>query len=141
VLNITPLATHNQRGRATLFLGTNQRVEPADLVAVVENAMSSENYALLKRPDELYIVNRAHARPRFVEDVVREALRGVVEKYPHLSDDSFVWMHQKNEETIHKYDVDAEGWGTLGELRAEILDGKDIEYHTTKDEWLRNVAS
>ncbi len=141
VLSITPLATHNQRGRATLLLGTKQRIDPTELVALVENAMSSENYALLKRPDELYIVNRAHARPRFVEDVAREVLRGVVEKYPHLSDDSFVWVHQKNEETIHKYDVDAEGWGTLGELRAEILDSKDVEYHTTKDEWLRTSAS
>lgn len=141
VLNITPLATHNQRGRATLLLGTNQRVDAAELVAVVENAMSSENYALLKRPDELYIVNRAHARPRFVEDVAREVLRGIVEKYPQLSDDSFVWVHQKNEETIHKYDVDAEGWGTLGELRAEILDFKDIEYHTTKDEWFSTLCA
>ncbi len=135
-LSITPLATHNQRGRATLLLGSDQRIEPAALVALVENAMSSENYALLKRPDELYVVNRAHARPRFVEDVVREVLRGAVEKYNDLADDTFVWVHQHNEETIHKYDVDAEGWGTLGELRAEIFNAKDIEHHTTKEEWL-----
>ena len=137
VLSITPLATHNQRGRATLLLGSDQRIEPATLVALVENAMSSENYALLKRPDELYIVNRAHSRPRFVEDVVREVLRGVVATYSDLADDTFVWVHQHNEETIHKYDVDAEGWGTLGELRAEMLHAKDIEHHTTKEEWLR----
>lgn len=136
MLAVTPLATHNQRGRATLLIGTHQRIEPAELIALVENAMSSENYALLKRPDELYIVNKAHAHPRFVEDVAREVLRGTVEKYADFADDTFVWVYQRNEETIHKYDVDAEGWGTLGELRSEILDNKDIAHHTTKEEWL-----
>lgn len=136
MLSVTPLATHNQRGRATLLIGTQANIEAGDLVALVENAMSSENYALLKRPDELYIVNKAHANPRFVEDVVRGVLSGVVDKYTNLSDDTFVWVHQRNEETIHKYDVDAEGWGTLGELRAELVQMVDIVHHTSKEEWL-----
>lgn len=139
MLSVTPLATHNQRGRATLMIGSSQseqEIDARDLVAIVEGAMSSENYGLLKRPDELYVVNKAHANPRFVEDVVREALRAVVEKYPTLPDDSFVWVRERNDETIHKYDVEAEGWGMLGELRAEILHGAEIEQHTTKDEWL-----
>lgn len=136
MLDVTPLATHNQRGRATLLLGTEQSVEARDLVTLVESAMSSENYALLKRPDELYIVNKAHSNPRFVEDVAREILRAVVEKYSDFPDDSFVWVRQRNEETIHKYDVEAEGWGTLGELRSEILDNVSVERHTTKEAWL-----
>ena len=139
VLNVTPLATHNQRGRATLLVGTDQNIEASELVALVENAMSSENYALLKRPDELYIVQKAHANPRFVEDVVREVLSEMVERYPHLSGNSFVWIHQRNDETIHKYDVDAEGWGLLDELRAEILHHEDVTHHTTREEWLRAI--
>jgi GTP cyclohydrolase-4 len=138
MLSVTPLATHNQRGRATLMIGTHQDIDAGELVALVENAMSSENYALLKRPDELYIVNKAHANPRFVEDVVREVLQAVVDKYSELADDTFVWVHQRNEETIHKYDVEAEGWGTLGELRAEILHNVGITHHTTKEEWLED---
>ncbi|MGH2508421.1 MAG: GTP cyclohydrolase, FolE2/MptA family, partial [Ktedonobacteraceae bacterium] len=109
---------HNQRGRATLMVGTDRNVDASELVDIAENAMSSENYGLLKRPDELYIVNKAHANPRFVEDVAREILRALVEKYQDLPDQTFVWVRQRNEETIHKYDVEAEGWGTLGELRA-----------------------
>ncbi len=136
MLDVTPLATHNQRGKAMLLIGTEQSIEAKDLIAMVENAMSSENYALLKRPDELYIVNKAHSHPRFVEDVAREILRAVVDKYTNLSDDSFVWVRQRNEETIHKYDVEAEGWGTLGELRAEILHNAELERHTTKEIWL-----
>jgi GTP cyclohydrolase-4 len=136
MLSVTPLATHNQRGRATLMLGTDSSLDINDLIDIAESAMSSENYALLKRPDELYIVNKAHAHPRFVEDVAREILRAVVEKYTDLPDDAFVWVRQRNEETIHKYDVEAEGWGTLGELRAQILENKNIERPTTREEWL-----
>ncbi len=136
MLDVTPLATHNQRGRATLMIGTDQSLDARDLVDLAESAMSSENYGLLKRPDELYIVNKAHANPRFVEDVAREILRAVVEKYTGLPDNSFVWVRQRNEETIHKYDVEAEGWGTLGELRSEILQNASMERHTSKEEWL-----
>lgn len=136
MLDVTPLATHNQRGRATLMIGTDQNLDVGDLVDLAEGAMSSENYGLLKRHDELYIVNKAHANPRFVEDVAREILRAVVEKYPDLPDDTFVWVRQRNDETIHKYDVEAEGWGTLGELRSEILKHVTSERHITKEEWL-----
>jgi GTP cyclohydrolase-4 len=137
VLTVTPLATHNQRGIATLLIGTDQILDARELINIVEGAMSSENYSLLKRPDELYVVNKAHANPRFVEDVVREILRAVLEKYDNLPDETFVWVGERNEETIHKYDVEAEAWGMLGELRAEILNGIEIEQHTTKEEWLK----
>ena len=141
MLSVTPLATHNQRGRATLMIGTDRDVDAGELVALVESAMSSENYALLKRPDELYIVNKAHANPRFVEDVVRDVLASIVDRYQGLPDDTFVWVHQRNEETIHKYDVEAEGWGTLGELRAEILRNERNISHTTKDAWLNSLSN
>lgn len=136
MLSVTPLATHNQRGKATLLLGTDREVDAGQLIALVENAMSTENYALLKRPDELYIVNKAHANPRFVEDVVREVLGSVVENFSTFPDDTFVWVHQRNEETIHKYDVESEGWGTLGELRLELQHHVEVARHTTKEEWL-----
>jgi GTP cyclohydrolase-4 len=45
-------------------------------------------------------------------------------------------VRQRNEETIHKYDVEAEGWGTLSELRAEILYNDEVNHHTSKEEWL-----
>ncbi|MEO7018731.1 MAG: GTP cyclohydrolase MptA [Ktedonobacteraceae bacterium] len=141
MLEVTPLATHNQRGRATLMVGTSVDLDASGLVDIAEGAMSSENYGLLKRPDELYIVNKAHANPRFVEDVAREILRAMVEHYPDLPDDTFVWVNQRNEETIHKYDVEAEGWGTLHELRAEILHNQSLPHHTTREEWFGMAQS
>ncbi len=54
--------------------GRRRPCEAEALVEIVEGAMSSENYDLLKRPDELHVVEKAHRRPRFVEDAVREML-------------------------------------------------------------------
>jgi GTP cyclohydrolase-4 len=137
-VDVIPIATHNQRGRGTLIVGTEATVHAEDLVHIVEGAMSSENYNLLKRPDELFVVAKAHRRPRFVEDAVREMLYNLIEAYPDLPDDTFVQARQVNMETIHKHDVYAERAGTLAELRQEI-NGRDyVTPHTTLDYWLRN---
>ena len=82
--------------------------------------MSSENYDLLKRPDELFVVEKAHRHPRFVEDTVREILRSFVTTYPELPDDAYVHARQVNMETIHKHDVFAQRGGRLGEIRREL---------------------
>jgi GTP cyclohydrolase IV len=123
VLDVVPLATHNQRGRGRLVLGTDRSLRAEDLVAIVEASMSSENYDLLKRPDELFVVEKAHRRPQFVEDAVREMLQNVIATYEDLPDDTYVHARQVNLETIHKHDVFAERGGTLGEIRAELRDG------------------
>src|SRR5919198_1334141 len=52
------------------------------LVAIVEGSMSSPIYELLKRPDELFVVEHAHLQPRFVEDSVRVALKSTLETFP-----------------------------------------------------------
>ena len=74
ILELVPLATHNQRGRGTLYVGTEAQVNAEQLVRIVEGSMSSPVYELLKRPDELFVVEHAHLQPRFVEDSVRIAL-------------------------------------------------------------------
>ena len=70
ILELVPLATHNQRGRGTLLVGTAERLNAERLVEIVEGSMSSPIYELLKRPDELFVVEHAHLQPRFVEDSV-----------------------------------------------------------------------
>ena len=57
------------------------RVEAETLLEIVESAMSSEIYELMKRPDEVEVVEKAHMRPRFVEDCVREMIRMAVERF------------------------------------------------------------
>jgi GTP cyclohydrolase I/GTP cyclohydrolase-4 len=135
ILELVPLATHNQRGRGTLFVGTEAPVNAEQLVRIVEGSMSSPVYELLKRPDELFVVEHAHLQPRFVEDSVRIALRDTLAAYPELDDADFLLSRQVNLETIHTHDVVAERYGTAGELRAE-LEGAAAERHTELREWL-----
>jgi GTP cyclohydrolase IV len=140
VFEAVPVATHNQRGLGTLHIGATEGVPLAidaqTLLEIVEDSMSSEIYELMKRVDEAAVVEKAHRRPRFVEDCVREMISGVVERLPQLPDDTFVSARQENLETIHQHNVQAERHGTLGELRAELHSGAHSPRHTTLREWL-----
>jgi GTP cyclohydrolase I/GTP cyclohydrolase-4 len=137
ILELVPLATHNQRGRGTLLVGTEKPINAERLVDIVEGSMSSPVYELLKRPDELFVVEHAHLQPRFVEDSVRIALKETLERYPSLDDGDFVFSRQVNLETIHDHDVLAERGSTVAELRAE-LDGRGASPARTElHDWLR----
>jgi GTP cyclohydrolase-4 len=139
-LDALPVATHNQRGRGAVMIGaTDGRdldVRAEDLVEIVENSMSSETYDLLKRPDEFFIVNKAHHNPKFVEDVVRGILAGALDVYADFSDDTFVWASHVNYESIHKHDAFAEAFGTFGELREELRSGAYVSTKTDLASWL-----
>jgi GTP cyclohydrolase IV len=140
IFELVPLATHNQRGRGTLFVGTDLAINAEQLVELVEGSMSAPVYELLKRPDELFVVEHAHLQPRFVEDSVRLALRGVLEVYPELEDADFLFSRQVNLETIHSHDVLAERYGTVGELRAELERGESLERHTELRQWVTSAT-
>ena len=98
--------------------------------------MSAPIYDLLKRPDELFVVEHAHLQPRFVEDSVRHALRDALETLPQLDDGDFLLSKQINFETIHVHDVVAERFGTVGELRSELATGIASPTQTTLSAWL-----
>jgi GTP cyclohydrolase-4 len=136
ILELVPLATHNQRGRGTLYVGTEHSVNAEALAHIVEGSMSSPIYELLKRPDELFVVEHAHLQPRFVEDSVRLSLQSVLQRYRDLDDADFLLARQLNFETIHSHEVVAERYGTVGELRRELHDGETAERHTELREWL-----
>jgi GTP cyclohydrolase I/GTP cyclohydrolase-4 len=136
ILELVPLATHNQRGRGTLYVGTEQQLNAERLVDIVESSMSSPVYELLKRPDELFVVEHAHLQPRFVEDSVRLALATTLERFPDLDDADFLYSRQVNFETIHPHDVLAERYGTVAELRAELDEGTTPARHTNLEDWL-----
>jgi GTP cyclohydrolase-4 len=140
IFDAVPVATHNQRGLGTLYVGCPEgcdtELEAAALLAIVEDSMSSEIYELMKRSDEGAVVEKAHRRPRFVEDCVREMVRGVVSHLDGARDDAFVSARQENLETIHQHNVVAERFGLLGELRHELHTGEHLAHHTSVREWL-----
>ena len=135
ILELVPIATHNQRGRGTLLVGTASDVDAETLVDLVERSMSAPVFELLKRPDELFVVEHAHLQPRFVEDSVRVSLKSLLDEVPGLADEDFALSRQVNLETIHDHDVLAERWGTIGQLRGELA-GSGGDGQTTLADWL-----
>jgi len=140
ILESVPVATHNQRGLATLQIGCTEDcpevIDATNLLEIAESSMSSEIYELMKRSDEVEVVEKAHRRPRFVEDCVREMLGGVVRRFPHLDGACFISARQENLETIHQHNVVAERHSTLAELRGEVESGVPAAHQTSLEEWL-----
>src|SRR4051812_11990621 len=140
IFEAVPVATHNQRGLGTLSIGCPEDcatdIDATRLLAIVENSMSSEIYELMKRSDEGAVVEKAHRRPRFVEDCVREMIRGVIDGFPEFTERHFVSARQENLETIHQHNVTAERFGLIGEIRRELATGEHSEHHVSTREWL-----
>jgi GTP cyclohydrolase-4 len=145
ILARVPVATHNQRGLATLHIGCIEEcvaeIDASTLLAIAEASMSSEIYELMKRSDEVEVVEKAHRRPRFVEDCVREMIAGVIDAFPDLDGASFVSARQENLETIHQHNVVADRYGLMSELRAEVNSGELATHQTSLEEWLAAGAS
>ena len=140
IISIVPIASHNQRGKGTLVVGTQIPLRAETLVEISENAMSSGIYELLKRPDELHVVLKAHSRARFVEDVVREMIGGVAERLPGLPDDTFILARQENFESIHVHNASAERCGLLGDMRRELAGQcNDSRCFSSIEAWLESL--
>jgi GTP cyclohydrolase IV len=144
IFDAVPVATHNQRGLGTLHIGCPEgcdtELEADVMLRIVENSMSSEIYELMKRSDEGAVVEKAHRRPRFVEDCVREMIRGVVDELDGLRSNAFISARQENLETIHQHNVVAERFGMLEELRHELRSGEHLAHHTSMREWLDSAG-
>jgi GTP cyclohydrolase I len=69
---ISDRGAHNQRSIVRVKVWFAKFFWLEDLIALVEESASCDLYALLKRPDEKWVTERAYDRPRFVEDLVRE---------------------------------------------------------------------
>jgi GTP cyclohydrolase I/GTP cyclohydrolase-4 len=138
-----PVATHNQRGIGTLHVGCSEscstEIEAATLLRIVESSMSSEIYELMKRSDEAEVVEKAHRRPRFVEDCVREMIRMAVEEFEPVGEDVFISARQRNLETIHQHDVVAERHGLLAELARELRGDEPSPTHLSMRDWLEGA--
>ena len=70
--SISDYGAHNQRSHITVCVRTKKFIWIEDLIDIVEKVSSCELYALLKRPDEKYVTEKAYDNPKFVEDIVRD---------------------------------------------------------------------
>src|SRR6202171_64791 len=69
---ISEYGAHNQRSHVTIMARLRTHMWIEELIEVAESEASSELYAILKRPDEKYVTERAYDNPKFVEDMVRD---------------------------------------------------------------------
>lgn len=102
--------SHNQRASLQVMIDLDdERIEAEDLVAICEESFSVPVLLKVKRPQEKEMVERMHANPRFVEDVVRRCVSLLRERYAGLEAHVLCISH----ESIHPYDVFAEWKGRL----------------------------
>ncbi len=69
---ISAYGAHNQRCRIEAAVRTEGVLWIEDLVKHLEGAASHPVYAVLKRPDEKYVTEKAFENPKFVEDIIRD---------------------------------------------------------------------
>ena len=109
---ISKNGAHNQRGKVTVQLRSDETVWIEDVIELVEESASSELYSLLKRPDEKYVTEKAYDNPVFVEDLVRNVAMSLNE-HPHVT---WYKAEAENFESIHNHNAYAcieKGWRAL----------------------------
>lgn len=101
---ISAYGAHNQRCRIEAKVRFTGMMWIEELVTHLENAASCPVYAVLKRPDEKYVTERAFDNPKFVEDIVRD-LALALDK-----DKRITWysINSENYESIHNHNAFAQ---------------------------------
>ncbi len=120
ILNVIPLATHNQRatGTITLQIPAPGAVDLYDLIEAIEASMSGRISGILKRPDEASLIRTVHQDPMFTEDVVRRmAFILAGDKFKRLPGDMAATLVLVSMESIHPHQVSATMTTTLDRLR------------------------
>jgi GTP cyclohydrolase I len=96
---ISDYGAHNQRSHVTIEATVETDVSIEELVGIAEQEASCEVYGLLKRPDEKYVTERAYDNPKFVEDMVRDVARRLLDDPRVLA----FTVESENFESIHNH--------------------------------------
>ncbi|MEN9784791.1 MAG: hypothetical protein RLZZ299_55 [Pseudomonadota bacterium] len=101
---ISERGAHNQRSIVDVEVRSETFVWIEDVVAAIERCGSAPLFALLKREDEKYVTELAYDNPKFVEDLVRDAILAVRQ----LDGVRWVRVAAENHESIHNHAAYAE---------------------------------
>ncbi len=100
---ISAYGAHNQRCvmEARVRFRPKQFLWIEELFEIIEQAASTQVFAVLKRPDEKWVTEAAYDNPKFVEDIVRD-LAVALDKV-----DKIVWyqVFSENFESIHNHNA------------------------------------
>ena len=101
---IADYGAHNQRSHVTVSARINGKLSIHALISLIEKEASCELFAILKRPDEKLVTEKAYDNPKFVEDVVRDVATQL-DKVPVIS---AYRISSENFESIHNHSAYAE---------------------------------
>lgn len=93
---ISAYGAHNQRSLITVTARICGFIWIEELIEMVEREASCDLYAILKRPDEKYVTERAYDNPKFVEDTVRDVAKQL-----------------NNDERIASYTIESENFESI----------------------------
>ena len=96
---ISDYGAHNQRSHLTVGINCSSKLWLGELITMVESQASADLYAILKRPDEKYITEKAYNNPKFVEDVVRD----LADTFDNCDKIQTYYVHAENFESIHNH--------------------------------------
>ncbi|WP_189034548.1 GTP cyclohydrolase, FolE2/MptA family [Nocardia rhizosphaerihabitans] len=115
--SMPPTFTHSQPGTLTVGVRTGgaAAISPAELLTALRSCAVLRE-SVLKRPDEHELVDRAHRRPQFAEDLVREAAATVAAR---LSADTAVFAVASLAESIHPHHAVASLHALAGDLQSK----------------------
>lgn len=121
ILNIVPVATHNQRatGEISMQVPVPGVVDVLDIVDTIEASMSGRICGVLKRPEEAHLIRLVHQDPLFTEDVLRRMAYNIAtDRFKQVPDGMRVSLRLVSMESIHPHEVSAGTTTTMGALRA-----------------------
>jgi len=96
---ISDYGAHNQRAHVTVNARVDGPIWIQDIIDLVEEAASCQLYAILKRPDEKYVTERAYDNPKFVEDMIRD-MAGALDREDRIR---AYTLEAENFEAIHNH--------------------------------------
>lgn len=101
---ISEYGAHNQRCRIEASVRMKGSMWIEDLAALLEGAASHPVYAVLKRPDEKFVTEKAYENPKFVEDIIRDLAIALDDE------DRIEWysISSENFESIHSHNAYAQ---------------------------------
>jgi GTP cyclohydrolase FolE2 len=115
----SPPLTHSQRSRTSVEVTSSSGPGIAALLQAVDEVLF-RSQSTLPRPQELLLVLRAHQKPQFLEDVMRDLTRRVCQLCRDLPDSAQIRVRSKSLESIHEFDLAGELVTSLAEARGAL---------------------
>lgn len=101
---ISDYGAHNQRCEIEATVRSAGLLWIEELVKIIEKAASCPVFAVLKRPDEKWVTEKAYENPKFVEDIIRDLALGLNREERVLS----YAISSENFESIHNHSAYAQ---------------------------------